>query len=454
MKHVNWRCFDFAAGEEVENLQTALTLQLDDDPEAALRAAYRKVDLRILTLLLVCYVFAYLDRVNLGFAKIQMQRDLGVDDAVYGFAAGLFFLGYVMFEIPSNLLLERIGARKTISRILILWGMMSSATMFVDNATSLYILRFLLGVCEAGFAPGMIFFLTRWYPSARMASVLAVVMLAGPIGGAVGAPVSTWLMTSFSGVHGLAGWQWMFLLEGAPCLVLGIVVWLTLADSPAQARWLSVEEKALLAGEIGAKPLAHTSFRGALKDMKIWVLAFAYFCLICGIYTLAFWSPTIIQATGVTDIMTIGWYSSLPYLAAVALMILAARRSDRRRERRWHCALLAGIAGIALALAAGREGQILVSMLCIVIATASVWAAYTVFWAIPTEFLDGRAAAGGIAFINTIGLFGGLLSPIIIGQVKVATGQLDNGLYAMAALIMLGGVLVLLSPRPSTVAPR
>ena len=228
---------------------------------------YRKITWRLLPFLLLCYVFAYLDRINIGFAKLQMQQDIGISDAVYGLGAGIFFLGYVMFEVPSNLLLARIGARRTISRIMVLWGLTSASMLFVQGEWSFYVLRFMLGVFEAGFAPGMIFYLTYWYSQSRMAGVMAVVMLAGPIGGIVGGPVSAWIMTAFSGAHGLDGWQWMFLLEGLPCVLIGIVAYRYLDDKPAQAKWLSAEEKALLAADLDARSGQQKhAFRQVLRD--------------------------------------------------------------------------------------------------------------------------------------------------------------------------------------------
>lgn len=308
---------------------------------AELAAIYRKISWRVLPLMLVCYFFAYLDRINIGFAKLQMQQDIGISDAVYGLAAGIFFLGYVMFEVPSNLLLVKVGARKTMSRILVLWGLTSAAMLFVRDAQTFYILRFMLGVFEAGFAPGMIFYLTYWYSSSRMAGALAVLMLVGPLGGTLGGPVSTWIMTAFEGSHGMHGWQWMFLLEGLPCVVLGVFAYFFLVDKPADARWLSEREKKLLAADIVQPETSHSSFLTVLKDPRVYIMAFSYFCFICGIYTISFWLPTMIKNAGIVDVMQIGLYSAIPYLVGGVVMLLLARSSDRLRERRWHVALAA-----------------------------------------------------------------------------------------------------------------
>jgi len=418
--------------------------QEQDSP--ARQALYRKLNWRLLPFLLLCYTFAYLDRVNIGFAKLQMQSDLGFSDAVYGLGAGIFFFGYVLFEIPSNLLLPRIGARKTISRILVLWGLTSAGMTLVNSETSFYVMRFLLGVFEAGFAPGMIFYLTYWYGQRRMARVMAIVMLAGPIGGIFGSPLSTWLMTGLAGAHGLAGWQWMFLVEGLPCVLLGALALKVLADRPADAKWLSEEEKRLLAHELHAPAAGHHSFGQVARDPRIYLLAFTYFSIICGIYAVSFWLPSILKADGVTDTMQIGLYSMIPYIGAAVAMIALSRRSDMRAERRFHCAVPTFIGAIALAAATVTSGNLLLSLLSMTVATAMMWGAYTVFWAIPSEYVKGDAAAGGIALINTIGLIGGFLSPTIIGAIRTATGSMDAGLLVMVAL-MVAGALALVANR-------
>lgn len=420
---------------------------------AELAAIYRKISWRVLPLMLVCYFFAYLDRINIGFAKLQMQQDIGISDAVYGLAAGIFFLGYVMFEVPSNLLLVKVGARKTMSRILVLWGLTSAAMLFVRDAQTFYILRFMLGVFEAGFAPGMIFYLTYWYSSSRMAGALAVLMLVGPLGGTLGGPVSTWIMTAFEGSHGMHGWQWMFLLEGLPCVVLGVFAYFFLVDKPADARWLSEREKKLLAADIVQPETSHSSFLTVLKDPRVYIMAFSYFCFICGIYTISFWLPTMIKNAGIVDVMQIGLYSAIPYLVGGVVMLLLARSSDRLRERRWHVALAALAAALALGLAALVPDNFVLFMVCMSVATAGIWAAYTVFWAMPSEYLKGQAAAGGIALINSIGLLGGFFSPSLIGWAKTTYGSLNAGLYVMVGLLVLGSIAVVLNKRVMPVLP-
>ena len=405
-------------------------------------AVYRLVNWRALPFLAVCYLFAYLDRINIGFAKLQMQSDLALSDAAYGLGAGIFFLGYVLFEVPSNLLLAKIGARRTLSRILMLWGITSTAMLFVTNVGAFYALRFLLGAFEAGFAPGMIYYLSLWYPGARMARAVAIVLGAAPIGGAIGAPLSTWIMTQLAGASGLAGWQWMFLIEGVPAVLLGVAAYLYLVDKPADAPWLSASQKAIIASQVEHRATGRSSsFTKVLANPRIYALALAYFCLICGLYAVAFWLPTILKSAGLTDLFEIGMYSAVPYLAAIVAMYALSRSSDRGGERRWHSATPAVLGAGFLAVAA-YSTSFPAALASISLATAAIFASYTVFWAIPQEHFKGTAAAGGIAFINSIGLFGGFFSPTIIGWAKGMTGSLQAGLLVIAALLIVGAVLL------------
>ena len=410
---------------------------------------YDKLNWRLLPFLLMCYLFAYLDRVNVGFAKLQMQGDLGLSDAAYGVGAGIFFIGYVLFELPSNLLLPKIGARKTFSRILVLWGITSACMLFVRNVPMFYGMRFLLGIFEAGFAPGMIFYLSYWYGPSRMARAIAIVFLAGPIGGIVGGPVSAWLMTSLAGKAGLAGWQWMFLAEGLPCIVLGIATLFLLPNRPADANWLSADEKRLLAAELGSASGKSHSFGTILRNPKIYHLAAAYFCIIASIYAISFWLPTIIKLQGVTDTITLGWYAAIPYVAAAFGMYFIGRRSDTRGERRYHSAIPAAAAALLLSIAALVNGNLIASMIVLTFATMGLWMAYTVFWAIPSQFVKGDGAAGGISLINTIGLSGGFWGPALIGWAKSATGSLYAGLLIVAFLSLCAALLLISNKAPS-----
>lgn len=399
---------------------------------------YKRLNWRILPILLICYFFASLDRQNIAFAKLQMQSDLAFSDAVYGLGAGIFFIGYAMFEVPSNLLLPKFGARRTIARILVLWGVTSAAMLFVHDTTTFYCLRFLLGVFEAGFAPGMIFYLTYWYGESRMARAVGTVLMAGPISGALGGPMSAWIMTTLQGVWGMSGWQWMFLIEGIPSVFLGVVVWFILADRPAEATWLSKQEKLILQEAVGEPVTKHRSFKSVLGDKRIYQMSAAYFCLICGIYTMNFWLPSILKANGVKSTMQIGMLTCIPYVAAIFGMALAGRSSDKWRERRWHSTIPAFLSAACLVLGIAYPGGLISSIFFLTVATMTMYAAYTVFWAIPSEHLKGDVAAGGIAFINTIGLLGGFVSPTIIGATASVTGSLHAGLYVMAGMLVLG----------------
>jgi len=408
----------------------------------ALSALYRKLNWRLLPLLFICYVFAYLDRINVGFAKLQMQSDLGLSDAAYGAGAGIFFLGYVLFELPSNLMLPRVGARKTFSRILVLWGITSACMLFVRDVPTFYAMRFLLGVFEAGFAPGMIYYLSCWYGPTRMARAIALVFIAGPIGGIVGGPLSAWLITTLSGIGGLAGWQWMFLIEGLPCVFLGILAFFVLSNRPSEASWLSAEEKKLLETELGTSAAQVHSFKAVLRDPKTYVLASAYFCIIFSIYAMSFWLPAILKAQGVNDTMQLGWYAAIPYVGAAIGMYLIGRRSDRVGERRYHCAIPAGIGASLLLMFPFAEGHLMVSLVLLTVATTTIFMAYTVFWAMPSEHIKGDAAAGGIAFINTIGLCGGFWGSAVIGWAKTATGSMSLGIVAVGCASLCAALVI------------
>lgn len=403
---------------------------------------YNKVFWRILPFLALCYMFAYLDRINVGFAKLQMQDAINLSDAAYGLGAGIFFIGYVLFEIPSNLYMARVGAKKTLVRIMILWGLTSTCMMFVTSPTMFYVLRFMLGVFEAGFAPGIIYYLTLWFPAKRMAGAMAMLMFAGPIGSIIGAPASTWLMTHFHQSNGLEGWQWMFMLEGLPCVILGVVSWFFIDDKPEDARWLTNAEKAEIAHSLDLSEEKHTSFSSVLRNPAIYGLIITYFGLICGIYAMSFWLPTILQYHGIKDTMTIGLLTAIPYIAALVAMIVFAKTSDKFQERRWHVSITALVAGFAL-LFSNFTSNFALAMTLLTLATGLMWASYTLFWAIPSKIMQGTAAAGGIALINSFGLIGGFVSPTIMGWIKQSTGSLVSGLIFMTALLFIGAIAIL-----------
>ena len=408
-------------------------------------ATYAKVTWRLLPFLFICYVAAYLDRVNVGFAKLQMLNDLKFSETVYGLGAGIFFIGYFIFEVPSNLMMHRFGARKWIARIMISWGFISGCTMLVTTPTSFYVLRFFLGVAEAGFFPGIILYLTYWYPAARRSKVTSLFMTGIPMAGVIGGPLSGWIMTAFDGVSGLAGWKWLFVLEAVPSVVLGLIVLVYLNDKISDATWLSAEQKAMLQRNIEADN-AHIedhSALGAFRNGKVWVLAAAYFCFIMGLYGVSFWLPSLIKASGISNTTTIGWLVAIPYAAAVACMVWTSGHSDRTSERRWHIAIPAWLG------AAGLVASILVpqtplwAIVTLTLATMGILTGLAQFWCLPPAFLGGAAAAAGIALINSVGNLAGFVSPFIVGWIKDLTGSTNNGLLVIAASLVVGSAIVL-----------
>ncbi|WP_433886790.1 MFS transporter [Pseudomonas vranovensis] len=409
---------------------------------------YRKIAWKILPLLFVSYIVSYLDRVNIGFAALRMQQDLNFSDAVYGLGAGVFFLGYVLFEVPSNLLLTRIGARKTIMRIMISWGLVSSCMMFVQTPLQFYLARFFLGVFEAGFFPGIILYLTYWFPVRMRGSVIAVFMSAIAIAGILGGPLSGWIIRAMEGVHDLHGWQWMFLLEGAPAVILGILAGFLLIDRPEQATWLSREERQRIAAEVGTPAGSTSHALGAVvRDPRIYALALVYFSVMAGLYILGFWLPGMIKSYGVDDPFHIGLLTAVPYIASAVGMIVIGRHSDAVGERRWHLASCMLVAACALIACTLVPGNLVLGLVTLSVAAVGLYASMPLFWTIPTRYLGSESAAGGIALINSLALFGGFTSPTVLGLVKASTGSLDIGLYLFAGLLVVGaGALILALP--------
>ncbi|BDT69722.1 putative metabolite transport protein NicT [Comamonadaceae bacterium OS-1] len=417
--------------------------------DALEKATYSKVMWRLIPFLFLCYVVAYLDRVNVGFAKLQMLTDLKFSDTVYGLGAGIFFIGYFLFEVPSNMILHRTGARVWIARIMVTWGVISSCMMFVTTPTMFYVLRFFLGVSEAGFFPGIILYLTYWFPSARRARVVALFMTAIALSGVVGGPLSGWIMQAFAGVNGWTGWQWLFLLEGIPSILVGISVYFYLDDSIAQARWLTDAEKSLLIDNIrrdeGTR--GDHSLKQVFRNGRVWLMASIYFCFIMGLYGISFWLPQLIKTAGVKDVLDVGLLTMIPYALAAVAMVLASRSSDRTGERRWHTAGAGFIGGIGLILSGIYGGDVTLAMAALSLATMGILTCLPLFWTLPTSMLRGSAAAAGIALINAVGNLAGFVSPFMVGSVKDATGSTTAGLYVLAASLVLGGVLVLLATR-------
>ncbi|CAM2188799.1 putative metabolite transport protein NicT [Paraburkholderia sacchari] len=412
---------------------------------------YAKVSRRLIPFLMLCYLGAYLDRVNVGFAKLQMLNDLRFSETVYGMGAGIFFLGYFLFEVPSNLVLHKVGARKWLARIMLTWAVISASFVFVKSPVVFYALRFLLGVAEAGFAPGVILYLTYWYPSARRAKALSLFFMAIPLAGIVGGPLSGAILHGLHGTMALAGWKWLFLLEALPSLVLGIAILLFLDDGIASAKWLTDAEKALLARNVAgddAHRTAHLSIRAFVGDRRLWLMAAIYFCVVLGQYGLTFWLPTIIRKSGVADPLWVGIFTAIPYLCAIVALPLVGMSADRRRERRLHLAIpmLVSAAGFATLPMLGGVGA---SIVCLSIASAGILVSSSQFWSLPTALLGGVSAAAGIAAVNCFANLAGFFSPAIVGWLNDLTGKSTAGLVFISLAVTLGALLVFLVPARS-----
>ncbi|MBY3444665.1 MFS transporter [Rhizobium laguerreae] len=414
--------------------------------------AYGKVFWRIVPFLMLCYVVAYLDRVNVGFAKLQMSSELGLSEAAYGIGAGIFFIGYFLFEVPSNIIMNKVGARVWIARIMVTWGVISAAFMFTSSETVFYVLRFLLGVAEAGFFPGIILYLTAWYPTHRRARIITTFMSAIPISAIFGNPLSGLLMDSFHGTHGLSGWQWMFLIEAIPAILFGVATFFYLDDTIQGAKWLNDEEKRVLTANIEAENRAKTasphSIAATLADRRVWLMCLIYFCFVLGQYGLNFWMPTIVKASGVNGNLNIGLISAIPYICTFVVMLALGRSSDRLRERRWHLVVPAFIAAGGF-VAATMATSTTVSIVCLSLAAAGAISCAPLFWSLPTAFLAGTGAAAGIAWINSVGNLAGFLGPFLVGYLKDFTGTNSAGMYLLAAALIIGSLAVLTVPAKS-----
>jgi D-galactonate transporter len=419
-------------------------------------AVYRKVSWRLIPLLFVCYIVAYLDRVNVGFAKLQMQDALQFSEAVYGLGAGIFFVGYFLFEVPSNVILHKVGAKRWIARIMVTWGLLSAGTMFVTTPMSFYLVRFFLGAAEAGFFPGIILYLTYWYPAARRGKATSLFLAAIPFAGILGGPFSGWILQSMAGVNGWQGWQWLFLLQGLPTVAMGFLVWRYLDDRVKDARWLEPAERELIARDIAADGSGKSEAKvlSVLTNGRVWLLALVYFTFTAGLYGISFWLPSIIKSIGVKGALDIGLLSAIPWSFGVLAMYLVARSADRRLEHRWHSAVAAVVGALGLVLSVAMHGNAVWAMVGLTIATMGIMATLPVFWGLPTSFLGGAAAAAGIAFINSFGNLSGFAAPFMIGVIKDITKSTDSGLHMLAGLLVLGAVLVLVLAKPAAAAER
>ena len=416
-------------------------------------ALYRKIALRLIPFIFVCYLFNYIDRVNVGFAKLQMLDALSFSETVYGLGAGIFFIGYVLCGVPSNLALTRCGPRRWIAVMMIAWGLFSTALLLVKTPGQFYALRLLTGAAEAGFFPGMVLYLAQWFPASRRGRIMALFMAAIPVSGLLGGPISGWILNHFAvGQGGLAAWQWMFLIQGLPTVLLGVLALFMLSDGFAHAHWLSDAERRLLeadlrADEAGKAAGAADSFAAVLRNPTVWAFGLVYFCIQSGVYAINFWLPSIIKSLGFSDALVIGWISAIPYLLAGVFMQLTGRSADLRGERRWHLVVPMWMGAAGLLLAVSFAGHPALAILGLSIATMGALTGLPMFWPLPTAFLSAGAAAAGLALINSMGQLAGFLSPYLVGWIKDSTGSTDAALYLLAGVIVLGSLVALRASR-------
>src|SRR5450755_570521 len=424
------------------------------------KQVYWRVTQRLIPFLFLCYIFAYIDRVNVGFAKLQMQQDLGITDAVYGAGAGIFFIGYFFFEVPCNMALQKIGAKYWLGPIMIVWGVVSADTMFVKTAHQFYAVRFLLGLVESGFFPGVILYLTFWFPSKYRAKMIAAFMTAIPLSGVIGGPISGLILEKATALGGLRGWQWLYIFEAVPSILAGIVTMFFLQDGPLKAKWLNDTERSLLAkrleeeerGKRSAAP-GHHSMVDAFRSKQVWLLCAVYFGFVMGNYGLSFWLPQIVTETITKDSLQIGLLTAIPWAAAAISMIVVGHHSDQTGERRWHIALT-GIAGaIAFAVSAlpGISGAM--GLVALTVATAGTACAFSTFWALPTALLSGTAASVGIAWVNSVGNLAGYLSPFLVGRIRDSTHSTTPALLMISGCCLASALITLIFFKPRTI-PR
>ena len=420
----------------------------------SLDSLYSKIAWKIMPLLIVCYLFAYLDRVNVGFAKLQMLTDLGMSDAAYGFGAGIFFIGYLIFEVPSNVLMMRIGAKKTICRIMVLWGLISMGMAFVHTPMQFYIARFLLGLAEAGFYPGIVLYLTFWFPSHRRSKIIAIFYMAIPLSGVLGGPLSGYILSSAGKSSSIAAWQWLFIIEGIPSVLLGMAIPFLLCDKPNEAKWLNQHEKQLVSTDLleNEKAKANVAPKrdgvlGTLMDPRVWVMALLCLCQAVLLYGIGFWLPTLVQAMGASSPLNIGLLSAIPFAFALVVINLVGRSSDKRRERRWHLIVPFLVAALFLCISVWLRGNPVLAMIALVIGVGAGYSVSVIMWSLPSLFLTGVGMAAGIGMINAIGGLGGFFGPWMIGVIKTATHSNTGGMYFIAILCVIGALITYRLPK-------
>ncbi len=411
---------------------------------------YRKIAVRIVPLLLLCYIMSYLDRVNLSFAKLHFLPDLGMSEAVYGIAAALFYVTYVLFEVPSNLYMKKVGARATLVRIMVIWGAVTMAMSLITTPTQLYLARLILGAAEAGFFPGVILYLSFWFPSSYRARITSLFIMGIPISGMIGGPLAGWIMHDLAGNHGMKGWQLLFLYEGLPPILLGLFAFFYLNDRVNDARWLTNREKSIVLGQLRLEQRAQELSVSApkafmLKDVRVYAAIIAYFAICCGTGAMSFWMPTLIKGLDIADIRAVGWLSAIPYLAATVGLWGIGKSSDKKGERRWHvaCCLIAPAVGFALLGSANGNAPLTIALLSL--AATGLYGAVSIFWAIPIAYFSKTSAAGGIALVSSMGCIGGFVSTAFIGWVKELTGSVSVAMGAVGIIMVVGAVILLLA---------
>lgn len=417
--------------------------------QADTRRTYYRAYWRLLPLLLICYLVAYLDRVNVGFAKLQMLDALHFDDAIYGLGSGIFFAGYFLFEVPSNLVMRKVGARKWIARIMLTWGVISAVMIFVKTPTMFYIARFLLGAAEAGFAPAIMYLLTLWFPARYRGRAMSIYVMGAPLAFVVGGPISGYILHALSGNEHLAAWQWLFLIEAIPAVVLAFIVLAFLDDDPAHSRWITEAERNDVLAEIRAENVGkidHSSARAFLANRKLWEFCAIFFCLIMGLYALGFWMPSLIKRSGVIDPFAIGLYSAVPNIVAAIALYVSNRSADRSGGRRVHFALFMLIGAVGLATSMWLSAGPVVTTVCLSIAAAGVYSCVALFWALPTSLFVGASMAAALAFINSVGNIAGFVSPYLVGMLNVMVGNADVGMYVVSAFLVLGAAMTMRLP--------
>ncbi|HEV8096796.1 MAG TPA: MFS transporter [Burkholderiales bacterium] len=420
---------------------------------------FAKVSWHLLPLLIACYIVAFLDRINIGFAQLQMKQTLPFSDAAYAFGAGVFFIGYFLFEVPSNLMLEKIGARKTLLRIMFLWGLCAAGMMLVETTTSFYILRFLLGAFEAGFFPGIILYLTYWYPAARRCKAIAIFMTGTTIAYLIAGPSSGAIMKYMNGLGGWHGWQWLFVVQGLPASVLGIVAFFYLKDKPEGANWLTPAEKASLRNHLDndahvVETASHGSLWGLIRDPKIYTMSIVYFLLLGATYTMVFWVPTLINGWGIKDVGLIGLLAALPALFGIAGMVLIGRSSDKHLERRAHFIFSVALCAVGLATTIFAQGSLVGSLAGLCVMAIGQAAATPVFFSGISEYVPKETAAGGIALVSSLGNLGPAVMPTITTWLNTTTGTPVNSMYLVIALYVMAGAILGYVMRPVAAVPR